>query len=225
MAEKPVPKIMRSKSLVQLQDLLNSHVVRESYHLLMQKDKAKNSPNNDDDDKKDIDEVPTISHKTYKMPLEFIYHNHKFLFIDKPTKDCKELIKFHSSLEKYQTSVIERYGWRPSIEQRIEIDCNACLLGFAINDETKDIMAMIAFYDTSDSPSKYYEIEKEISLVVPPPFQRRHLATDLVRLSWNLFAHPTNECWVYVLNSRKSGMFWRKFKQWYPEVKFRLVKP
>ena len=222
MAEKPPPQIMRSKSLIQLQDLLNSHVIRESYHHLKHKDKEKNDLN--DDDIKDI-ENDKILHKTYKMPLEFIYHNHKFLFIDKPNKDCKELKLFHSRLDKYKTSIIERYGWRPSIEQRIEIDCNSCLLGFAINDETKDIMAMIALFDTSDSNEKCYDIEKEISLTVLPPFQRRHLATDLVRLAWNLFAHPLNECWVYVLNSRKSGMFWRKFKQWYPSVKFRLVKP
>ena len=199
MAEKSPPKIMRSKSLVELEELLNSQC-------------------NDKNDGR-------ISHKTYKMPLEFGYHDYRFLFIDKPTKDSKELMKFHSTLDKYETSLIERYGWRPNIQQRIEIDCNACLLGFAINDETKDIMAMISLFDTSDSPEKCYNIEKEISLTVLPPFQRRHLATDLVRLVWSLFAHPKDECWVYVLNSRKSGMFWRKFKQWYPHVKFRLVKP
>ena len=236
MAAENTPRILRSKSMAELQDQLNSHVLRESYHNLKRKgnnNKTKLLPlkENDDDEKKDVDDEDedddndTIAHTTYKMPLEFVYHDHKFIFIDKPSKDCKELVKFHKTLDKYQTSIFERYGWKPSIDSRIEIDCNACLLGFAINDETQDIMAMLTLFDVSDSPEKCYKIEKELSLTVLPPFQRRHIATDLVRLSWNLFAHPIEECWIYVMNSRKSGMFWRKFKQWYPAVKFRLVKP
>ena len=186
---------------------------------------SKVTEENDDNDVDEDKNENTMTPKTYKMPLEFVYHDHKFLFIDKPTKDCKQLMKFHETLEKYHTSIVERYGWTPTIKNRIQIDCNACLLGFAINQETKDIMAMISFFDTSDSSEKKYNIEKEISPTVLPPFQRRHIATDLVTLSWNLFAHPLNECWIYVMNSRKSGMFWRKFKQWYPDVKFRLVNP
>ena len=231
MATPPPPRIMRTKSLVELQDLLNAQVIRVSYHQNMKKqnDEKKNIGNDDDTKIQDKDIKDglngMISHKTYKMPLTFQYHEHKFLFVNKPTKDCKEIIKFHKSLEKHQTSIFERYGWRPKLEQRVEIDLSASLLGFAINDETKEVMAMISLFDVSDSPEKVCKIENELSLTVLPPFQRRHLATDLVRLAWNLFAHPKDECWIYVMNSRKSGAFWRKFKQWYPDVKFRLVRP
>ena len=111
------------------------------------------------------------------------------------------------------------------MKQRIDIDCNSCLIGFAINLETNDIMAQITFFDVSDSKYKKYKFERELSLLTLPPYQRKHIATDLVRLSWSLFANEEEECWIYVMNSNKSALFWRNFKRWYPSIKFRLVRP
>eukprot|EP01084_Bolivina_argentea_P130632 230600_1 len=159
----------------------------------------------------------------YKMPLSFNYHHHKFIFYTNTPQN--QLATFHCNLEKHETSITERYGWKPTSKQRVNIDLNASLIGMAINPENSEIMAMITFFDVSDSKTKSCTFEKEMSLCVLPKYQRRHLATDLVRSAWNLFADPHDECWIYVMNSRKSGMFWRKFKQWYPAINFRLVYP
>ena len=79
---------------------------------------------------------------------------------------------------------------------------------------------------------------KEVSFAVLPKFQRRRIATDLVRVTWNLFcsshAHlaaavagggRATDTWIYVMNSRKSGAFWRALQLWYPEIKFKLERP
>ena len=158
------------------------------------------------------------------MPLVITYHRHKVMFIDKPKSSAELILRFHKDLERHRTAIEERYGWRPTIEQRVDIDANACLIAFALNADNR-VMAQIASFDVSDSPHSKCSREKEISLLVLPSHQRKHLATDLVHLAWDLFADPADECWIYVLNSRKSGMFWRRFKQWYPDVAFRLVKP
>ena len=197
MSSQALSKVMRTESVMVLQVELD-HNVSDSQH--------------------------PISQKKYDFPVEFTYHKHKFLFIDKPSVDCKQLIMFHKNLENDKISVYERYHWHPSLKERINIDCNACLLGFVM-DDSDETMAMLSLFDVSDSAEKMYETEMEISLCVLPKYQRKHLATDLVKLAWTLFADQSDECWIYVCNSRKSGIFWRKFRQWYAEVNFRLVHP
>eukprot|EP01084_Bolivina_argentea_P172987 299628_1 len=159
----------------------------------------------------------------YDMPLSFNYHGHKFIFYSIPS--LQKLKTFHTELQKHKISIYERYGWYPNIKQRIKIDLNTCLIGIVINIKNQDIMAMITLYDITKTKTKKYKYEKEISLCVLPQYQRCHIATDLVRLTWCLFADSGEECWVYVMNSTKSGMFWRIFKQWYPTINFRLVRP
>eukprot|EP01083_Nonionella_stella_P105940 305061_1 len=99
----------------------------------------------------------------------------------------------------------------PDAELRVNIDCNACLLGFAIDAQSDQIKAIIALFGVSKKKNKKYETEKELALTVLPPFQRQYIATDLTRLTWSLFAsHQDNESWIYVR---------------YPEVRFRRVRP
>mmetsp|Transcript_12144 Transcript_12144/g.19441 ORF Transcript_12144/g.19441 Transcript_12144/m.19441 type:complete len:238 (+) Transcript_12144:66-779(+) len=237
MAADPKRRMIRTESLMDLTQLLEKELIVEAVYkdkaaeeikIAEHNEHAHDADDNDDDTKieQNLDNGKIVQTKRYRMPLQFMYHKHRFMWIDNPSVDCKELISFHATLDKYQTSIFERYGWKPSMKQRIDIDCNACLLGFAVHDETNAIMAMITFFDVSDSPEKLYNVEKEMSLCVLPPFQRRHLATDLVRLAWALFVpDEAKECWIYVMNSMKSGIFWRKFQQWYPDVRFRLVRP
>eukprot|EP01083_Nonionella_stella_P179002 634143_1 len=206
MALQELPKLMRSKSILEIQDMLRNRSILYEKKL------------------ESVDEGLLVD-KTYKMPLEFMYHNKTFVFADSPSKECKELVSFHKVFDKYQTSIRERYGFAADYPFRMNIDSNACLVVFAIDADNNNVMAMLTLFDVSNSTEAQYKIEKELALVVLPPYQRRHIATDLMRLTWNLFANEKDECWVYVLNSRKSGMFWRKFRQWYPHVRFRLVKP
>ncbi|ETO28661.1 hypothetical protein RFI_08465 [Reticulomyxa filosa] len=83
----------------------------------------------------------------------------------------------------------------------------------------------ILFKGHSPDSDRHSKTErKEIALVVFPLFQRQHLATDMVRVTWNLFKFSDNEEWIYVMNSDKSAMFWRSLKQWYPDINFKLVR-
>eukprot|EP01083_Nonionella_stella_P168274 567621_1 len=162
---------------------------------------------------------------TYKMPMQFRYHQHIFMFTDQP-KECKLLKQFHDSLELYETTVIERYGWMPDAEFRINIDCNACLLGVAMDAQSGQVKAIITLFDVPKDHKKIYQIEKELALIVLPPFQRQYIATDLTRLMWSLFvSEQDNDGWVYVINSNKSRCFLQSFKRRYPEVRFRLIRP
>eukprot|EP01083_Nonionella_stella_P105939 305060_1 len=102
----------------------------------------------------------------------------------------------------------------PDAELRVNIDCNACLLGFAIDAQSDQIKAIIALFGVSKKKNKKYETEKELALTVLPPFQRQYIATDLTRLTW-----------IYVVNNNKSGCFLQSFQQRYPEVRFRRVRP
>ncbi len=72
------------------------------------------------------------------------------------------------------------------------------------------------------------EWKKELAITVLPPFRRRHLATDLIRVTWILFGEngfEGKETWVYVMNSNKSGALWRRIKQWFPSIRFQVVRP
>lgn len=220
-------KIMRSKSIMKIERMVHNKLIPNS---------AANAEQKGDDQKEagaaisnGSSQTKTLSksplYKQYKMPLKFEFHRHSYLYIDTPSKDCKELLQFHKEFTKHSTAIFERYGWRPKEQDRLNIDMGCCLIGFAINEENGDVMAQIAFFDVSDSPGKKYGREKEVSITVFPTYQRRHLATDLIHVTWDLFADPEDECWVYVMNSRKSGMFWKAFRQWYPQVNFRLVYP
>jgi len=245
-------RVIRSPSIVKLEKLLKGQLlleVTEAVNKTQQEKCKENKENKENENPKalhtilkpsltdhvenvDIDsdvkavepDTCAFKHEHYRMPLQFLYHKHRFLFMDRACVNKETLRKFHQSLQKFPVSIKERYGWSPTIEQRMAIDLNADLLGVAIAQDGT-AMATITFFDVSDGLTKKYDIEKELSLVVLPTFQRRHIATDLVRLSWNLLADPERECWIYVMNSTKSGAFWRKFKQWYPAVKFRLVRP
>eukprot|EP01083_Nonionella_stella_P028695 79056_1 len=217
-------KVLLSKSLLDLRQILDKELASK-YAKKNLEDIQEESKANEGNKTPEVTTPTSTSHisTAYKLPLTFNYHQHQFIFHSDVSENM--LRQFHSELEKHKTSIFERYGWRPSLQQRVDIYLNTSLSGFIINKQNNDIMAMITLFDVSDSSEKIYEFEKELSLCVLPQYQRRHIATDLVRLTWNLFAHPTDECWVYVMNSNKSGMFWRKFKQWYPAVNFRLVRP
>ncbi|ETO31024.1 hypothetical protein RFI_06097 [Reticulomyxa filosa] len=158
---------------------------------------------------------------------------------------------YHQALESCPKVTYERYGWQPDFAQRVKIDLSARLLGFVVADnhiKTNDdqngattgtvIKAQITLFpcaeqNAANMTAKKSSLEngkqtitekREIALVVFPLFQRQHLATDLVRITWNVFKFTANEEWIYVMNSNKSAMFWRSLKQWYPDINFKLVR-
>ncbi len=74
------------------------------------------------------------------------------------------------------------------------------------------------------------EWKKEVAITVLPPFRRKHLATDLIRVTWISILFGENgfegkEKWVYVMNSNKSGILWKRIKQWFPSIRFQVVRP
>ena len=171
-------------------------------------------------------------------------HKHK----DKDTDKCKNcetrdkyLTLYHNTLSQrnndMRSTLYERYSWFPDFDERMEWDSVASLIGFVIDDsneknkdkseskgEGESVAAQIILFDITSEKGK--QLVQEMAIVVLPMYQRRHIGTDLVRLTWTLFAKQNEqELWVYVLNSRNSGQFWRSFKRWYPSVNFKLETP
>ena len=184
-------------------------------------------------------------------------------------KTMQLLYSFHKNLEKERKTIYDRYGWYPNIYDRIKFDCSSELIGFIINNDKNNIdgangevMGMIVLIGCEktakltlntnvDNINSNLKVQKEIAIIVLNKYQRHRLATDLVRVTWELFAQDDNDNndnnnnnnndddeestrnvnqivkqeWIYVLNSIKSGAFWRTFKQWYPHVMFKIVRP
>ncbi|ETO01687.1 hypothetical protein RFI_35753, partial [Reticulomyxa filosa] len=142
-----------------------------------------------------------------KECVKLIYHKNEMIFFigtqihEKNETLMKHLKKYHETLTKYSEVIYERYGWHPDITKRIDIDIHSYLIGFVINkdenpnaneenvkehDELIRIKSQIVLFDCNEPFGQQKNLKKkEVALVVFPNFQRQHLATDMVRVTWN----------------------------------------
>jgi len=247
----PTGKLPKSQSILNLHSQLlqlemskninlsniSVHDINETLQQLVQQQQRQQ---NDNKENENIIKNNSSVKPIYQLPLQFNFHNNTFYFTNSQCNDNNYgilLKEFHTEFENYQESVYDRYGWHPDIATRIKIDNNAVLIGFIINNgnikineknkknvtqnnknSISKIMGMISLF-------KYDDKRREIAFTVFPPFQRHHLATDLLRVCWELFANQETDQWIYVANCNKSSLFWRNFTQWYPEINLKLIYP
>ena len=174
----------------------------------------------------------------YKYPLEITYHKHLYIIFHTTNmskddiKRMKEYIEsYHTLLDDHKEVIYDRYGWKPGKSSRISIDLKSDIIVFVTaNDNPKEIMGNLILINCQNEYKNDVNFKGkfvyEMAMCVLPKYQRKHLATDLIHLCWDMLSNKeNNETWIYVLNSLKSGSFFRNFIQWYPHVKFKLVRP